>query len=73
MGDMMRLSVVSKKMAATFKDKEMDQVGVLNSFHLMLTKTGFTGLRNNNLKKIDMKLLNMHFQAEGLKRACWDL
>ena len=45
---------------------------VIKSFQNLLSKSGYQGLRNNNLRRIDIHLRAMHFQSESLRRDSGD-
>lgn len=45
---------------------------VIKSFHSLLSKAGYCGIRNNYLRLIDIRLRNMHFQAKSLAMDCKD-
>lgn len=51
-------------------DPEFEGQWVIKSFHGLLSKAGYTGIRNNNLRLIDIQLRNMHFQARSLVHDC---
>lgn len=38
----------------------------------MLSKSGFSGLHNNNLRRIDIQMRAMYFQCESIKKDCFD-
>lgn len=39
---------------------------VIKSFNSLLSKSGFSGIRNDNLRLVDIQLRNMHFQAKSI-------
>jgi hypothetical protein len=47
---------------------EFEGQWVIKSFKDLLSKSGYTGLRNNYLRRIDIQLRAMHFQTESIKR-----
>lgn len=42
---------------------EFEGQWVIKSFQSLLSKSGFSGIRNNNLRKIDIQMRPMHFQC----------
>ena len=56
-------------LAASFDDS-FEGVWVIHSFHQILSKTGLTGLRNNQLQRVDQALYKMHYQCESLLKDC---
>ena len=42
-------------------ESEFEGQWVIKSFQSLLSKSGFSGIRNNNLRKIDIQMRPMHF------------
>ena len=51
---------------------EFEGQWVIKSFQGLLSKSGFSGLRNNNLRRIDIQQRGMHFQAKSIVLDCID-
>ena len=51
---------------------EFEGQWVIKSFQSMLSKSGFQGLRNNNLRRIDIHQRPMHFQVQSILYDCFD-
>ena len=67
--DMNEISLIpqlSKTMHRITKDEMFDPLWTIHAYHDFLTKTGYTGLKNYNLIRIDIKLREMYFQSREL-------
>lgn len=51
---------------------EFEGQWVIKSFHGLLSKSGYSGLRNSKLRRIDLHQRGMHFQAQSLVRDSHD-
>ena len=51
---------------------DFDGQWVIKSFQSLLSKSGYSGLRNNNLRRIDIQQRGMHFQSQSILRDCMD-
>lgn len=51
--ELLKIASCSKLSVRKCKEAEFDGLWVITSFHSMYSKTGYTGLRNHNLKRID--------------------
>ena len=65
-----RLTLTSRKVLKASYDDCFEGVWVIHSFHQILSKTGLTGLRNNQLQRVDQALYKMHYQCESLLSDC---
>jgi hypothetical protein len=48
------------------KSPSLEGVWVMNSYNTFMSKSGYTGVRNLNLIRIDKMLKEMHFECESL-------
>ena len=69
--DIMNLGKLNKKMNKIMTGgTQFDGIWVINSFQSMFSKTGYTGIRNHNLLRLDRELNAMHYQTSGIKGDC---
>lgn len=65
--DTYKLMAVNKYIRRTMMyESEFEGQWVIKSFQSLLSKSGFSGIRNNNLRKIDVQLRPMHFQCQSV-------
>lgn len=58
----LRFMCINKYVRETiFYEPEFEGQWVIKSFNQLLSKSGITGVRNSNLKKIDVQYRPMHF------------
>lgn len=72
-GETFRLMATCKYVRSMITTRpEFDGQWVIKSFQNLLSKSGYSGLRNNNLRRIDIQLRAMHFQCESIRRDALD-
>ena len=67
----MNMAKLNKKMnKMMLHGTQFDGIWVINSFQTLFSKTGSTGIINQNLLRIDRDLNAMHYQTNRIKVIC---
>ncbi len=70
LGDISNLSLLSQSFNQKMKSPLLESIWIMNTYSTFVSKSGYTGIRNLNLVRIDKMLKDMHYETEALILKC---